>query len=141
MPRARRPSLAGSRVAWPLVAVAWALLLWWLLTFEPRGEGPLVVDWLPAFSLPWTDKVAHAGLFFVQALLVVRAAVERFGRGRALLLALAVCLVLGAATELRQRAIPHRDADVADFGADVIGTLAAAAALPLSRRLRARAPA
>ena len=43
MQRARRPSPAGARVAWPLVAVAWALLVWWLLTFEPRGEGPLVV--------------------------------------------------------------------------------------------------
>ncbi len=141
MPRARRLSLAGTRAAWPLVAVAWALLVWWLLTFEPQAEGPLVVDWLPAFFLPWMDKVAHAGLFFVQALLILRAAVERFGRGRALLLAFTVCLVLGAATELRQRTIPHRDADVADFGADIVGAVAATAALPLSRRRRAQAPA
>ena len=141
MPRARRPSLAGPRAAWPLVAFAWALLVWWLLTFEPRSGAPLDVDWLPVMFLPWTDKLAHAGLFFVQALLVVRAAVERLGRGRALLLAFIVCLALGAATELRQRSVPHRDADLADFGANVAGAMAAAAALPLSRRRRAQAPA
>jgi VanZ family protein len=139
MPRARRLFSAGSSAGWALVAVAWALLVWWLLTFEPPSEAPLAVDWLPVMVLPWTDKLAHAALFFVQALFVERAAVERCGGGRALLLAFAVCLVLGGATELRQRSVPHRDADVADFAANVAGAVAAAAALPLSRRRRARA--
>lgn len=139
MQRVRRLDRAGSRAgtaAWALAAVAWALFVWWLLTFEPPAEAPLAVDWLPAVFLSWTDKLAHAALFFVQALLVERATVERCGGGRALLLAFAVCLLLGAATELRQRSVPHRDADAADFGANVAGTVAAAAALPLSRRRR-----
>src|SRR5688572_3178853 len=134
MQRVRRLSRAGPRAGWALVAIAWALIVWWLLTFEPPAEAPLAVDWLPMVFPPWTDKLAHAGLFFVQALLVERAAVERFGRGRALLLAFAVCLVLGAATELRQRTVPRRDADVADFAANLVGTVVAGAALPLSRR-------
>ena len=137
MQRARRLSSAGTRAAWALAAVAWTLLVWWLLTFEPPAEGPLAVDWLaPVVFLPGMDKLAHAGLFFVQALVVERAAAERFGRGRALLVAFAVCLALGAATELRQRSVPRRDADAADFVADLAGAAVAAAALPLSRRRR-----
>jgi VanZ family protein len=123
-----------SRAVWTLAAAAWALLVWWLLTFRLPAALPVAVDWLPTTLLPWQDKLAHAGLFFVQALLVERAAVERLLPGRAFLLAIAVCAALGAATELRQRHVAGRDADAGDFAADVIGALAAA----VTRSLRAR---
>jgi VanZ family protein len=55
---------------------------------------------------------------------------------------MAACLLLGAATELRQWAVPGREAELADLLADAAGAAAYAVALPLSRRLdRARAAA
>ena len=98
--------------------------------------------WLPTIFEHGYDKAGHAGFFLVQAFLCTRAAESRFGLRRALLFAVAFCLAFGAATELRQRTIPTRDADPADLAADVAGALVAAAAMPLSRRWsRARAPA
>jgi len=126
--------------AWALAAVAWALVIWWLLTLEaipvPTSDG----HWLPTIFEHGYDKAGHAAIFFVQAYLCARAAEPRLGLRRALLLAVAFSVVFGAATELRQRAIPTRDADPADLAADVAGALVAAAAMPLSRRWsRARA--
>ena len=125
-----------SPAGWALLAFAWAALVWWLLTAEALAAPPLVVDWVPPAIRAWPDKVGHAALFLVQAWLVARAARERLGVPRALLLALSLCVALGAATELRQRRVPGRDADVVDLGADLVG---AGAALPFSRRRRARA--
>ena len=126
---------------WTLLALAWALVIWWLLTLDRLPMPALAGRWLPSFELGF-DKLAHASLFLIQAFLCARAAETRLGNRRALFLALAICLAFGAATELRQRTIPTRDADPADFAADTVGAAAAAAALPLSRRWsRARAPA
>ncbi len=126
-------------IIWALLATAWALFSWWLLTFERLPTPPSVADWFPAVLLSW-DKAGHAALFLVQALLCALAAERRFGLRGALLFAVAFCLAFGAASELRQRAMPTRDADAADLAADGAGALAAAAALPLSRRWsRARA--
>ena len=128
-------------LAWTLLALTWALVIWWLLTLDRLPMPSLAGRWLPSLELG-VDKVAHAGLFLIQAFLCARAAEQRLGNRRALFLALAICLAFGAATELRQRTIPTRDADPADFAADTVGAAAAAAALPLSRRWsRARAPA
>jgi VanZ family protein len=128
-----------SSIIWALLATAWALFAWWLLTFEQLPTPPPAADWFPAVLLQW-DKAGHAGLFLVQALLFALAAERRFGLRRALLFAVAFCLAFGAISELRQRTIPTRDADPADVAADGAGALAAAAALPLSRRWsRARA--
>ena len=120
---------------WALLAVAWALLIWWLLTVESVSVPGLATRWLPEIVLPrGADKAAHAALFLVQAFLCARAAEPRLGLRGALLVAVAFCLAFGVATELRQRALPTRDADAADLAADTAGALAAAAALPLSRR-------
>ncbi|HEV8241187.1 MAG TPA: VanZ family protein [Thermoanaerobaculia bacterium] len=130
-----------SPLAWTLLALAWALVIWWLMTLDRLPAAPLAARWLPAILDLGSDKLAHAGLFLVQAFLLARATESRLGSRRALLLAVVLCVVFGAATELRQRTIPTRDADPADLAADGIGAAAAAAALPLSRRWsRARAP-
>ena len=126
------------RLSWPLFALAWAFLIWWLLTLEVVPVPELAGRWLPAWPRGF-DKAGHAALFLVQALLFARAVEPRLGLRRALLLAVAFCVVFGAVTELRQRTLVTRDADAADLAADTAGALAAAAALPLSRRLsRAR---
>ncbi|HXT21693.1 MAG TPA: VanZ family protein [Thermoanaerobaculia bacterium] len=131
-----------SSTAWTLLAAAWALLIWWLLTLENVPVPSAAGRWLPTILQHGYDKAGHAALFLVQAFLCTRAAEPRLGLRRALLLAVTFCVAFGAVTELRQRTLPHRDADPADLAADTAGALAAAAALPLSRRWsRARAPA
>ena len=128
--------------AWTLLAVAWALLVWWLMTLEGTPVPSAAARWLPTIFEHSYDKAGHAALFLVQAFLCARAAEPRLGLRRALLIAVAFSVAFGVATELRQRAIPTRDADAADRAADVAGARVAAAAMPLSRRWsRARAPA
>jgi VanZ family protein len=118
-------------VVWGLLALGWAVVIWGLLTTDRLPEAPLVTHLLPEVFWPWQDKLGHAALFFVQALLLERALRERWGMARGLVVAIAVCLLLGATTELRQRSLPHRDADVLDFVADAVGTVAATATLAL----------
>jgi len=132
-----------SPVVWALLALLWAILICLLLTLDSAPVPTLAGRWFPGAVLPYgIDKAGHAALFLVQAFLCTRAAEPRLGLRRALLLAVTFCVALGAVTELRQRTLPHRDADPADLAADAVGALAAAAAVPLSRRWsRARAPA
>ncbi|HEV8631825.1 MAG TPA: VanZ family protein [Thermoanaerobaculia bacterium] len=154
--RFRAEALPGRRasrhrpaaIAWSSLALSWTLLVWVLLTAPQTPESQLVDALLPALLRPWQDKLAHLMLFLVQTLLVERAASARRrpastrDRWHALLLAIGCSLALGAATELRQRTIPSRDADPLDFAADAAGAATWAGTLALSRRYaRARAPA
>jgi VanZ family protein len=71
---------------------------------------------------PLPDKLGHALLFFVQALLLHRALrPPRGSAGRALLAAMLFSVLLGGATELVQLGVPGRDGDLADLGADALG--------------------
>jgi VanZ family protein len=126
---------------WALLALAWALLVWGLLTAPDVPPAPLVDAMMPAILLPWEDKLAHAAVFFVQALLATRAASDRLGGTRAALAAVALCAAMGLATEWRQRALPGREADAADFAADLVGGVGAAGlAAMVRRRASRRAP-
>jgi VanZ family protein len=122
-------------VFWALLALGWAALVWGLLTTDQLPQAPLVTHLLPEVFWPWQDKLGHAALFFVQALLLERAVRGRWATARRIAVAIAVCLLLGAATELRQRSLPHRDADVLDFVADAVGTLGAIGALGIGTSL------
>jgi VanZ family protein len=119
----------NASLVFAILAAAWALLVWALLTASEVPGMSIVSTLIPPALQPWQDKVGHAALFLVQALLLERAAVGRLGARRALLLAVGCCLALGLATELRQRGLPGRDADAADFGADVGGAVIYAGAL------------
>ncbi len=125
---------------WTLLALGWACLVWALLTAGDVPAARVVAVWLPPPLLPIEDKLAHLAIFLVQALLLERAAVARLSQARTLLLAVVVCLALGAATELRQRSVPGREADIADFAADALGVGLGAALLPAIRRPLAARP-
>ena len=112
---------------WGALAVLWTAFVWALLTTPAPPQVP--PSWLPLALQPVQDKLGHAGIFFVQAGLLQRASRRRLGGRRAFLVALAACLLLGAATELRQRWVPHREADVRDLVADLGGALLYGAAL------------
>lgn len=92
-----------------LPAVAWAGMIWFLSSL-PDVPG---TSWL---DVPHADKVAHAGLFFVQAVLLRWA-----GLGFAAAWGFAV--VWGGIDELHQRSVPGRNPDLLDFLADTVGAL------------------
>jgi VanZ family protein len=90
-------------------------------------------------SLPASDKIAHAGWFFLLGLLAYRAA--RHGEGwsrRQTTLALVLgALLWGISDEVHQFFVPGRDVEAADVAADVAGAaVAVGVAEPLLRRLR-----
>ena len=106
---------APARLLRAVPAVTWAAGVWWLSSqSDPPGSGLL--------DLPHLDKVGHAGLFFVQTLLLRLA-------GLRALPALLVAAGLGVADELHQAAVPGRSPQLADLAADVGGALAAVAAV------------
>lgn len=115
-----------ARVFRALPAVAWAAGVWWLSSrSDPPGSGLL--------DIPHLDKVAHAGLFFVQAVLLRLA-------GLRVVPTLLVASGLGVADELHQATVPGRTPDVADLAADVAGAVLGVAAVrwlaPGRRRAR-----
>ena len=92
---------------------------------------------LPPF--PSSDKVLHAGWFFLLGLLVWRAARngEGWSRRQTALLLILGALLWGISDEAHQSFVPGRDVEAADVAADVAGaTVAAACAEPLFRRRR-----
>jgi VanZ family protein len=132
---AATPELAerGVSLPWAFLAAGWTLLVWGLLTTPAPPQVPS--GWLPAAVQPWQDKIGHAGLFFVQAGLVQRALRARLGAGRAFVVGAALALLLGGVTEIRQRWVANREADVLDFAADAGGALLYGALLFVGRSL------
>lgn len=105
----RRPGRAAWSVLRVVPAVAWAAGIWALsATPEPPGSG-----WA---ELPMADKVAHTGLFLVQALLLRLAGL---GAPSALMLAVA----WGALDEVHQTRVPGRTGDPWDLLADAFGAV------------------
>ena len=133
----------GRRASWVVLATLWAVLVWILLTWPPPPSAPDLGDWLLWPLALVADKLGHAALFLVQTLLLHRA-LRAEGRpaagGRALTAAVALALLYGGGTELRQRGVERRDADPWDFAADAAGALGYAVALRPSR-LRERVAA
>ena len=90
-------------------------------------------------SLPGSDKIAHAGWFFLLGLLAYRAARngEGWPRRRTTFLLILGALLWGISDEAHQFFVPGRDVEAADVVADVTGAaIAAVVAEPLLRHLR-----
>lgn len=114
-------------------SAAWALLIEALILWPNPPEVPQAwtLDWLGVVKL---DTLAHAGLFAVLAVLIVRVlAVE----SRPWWMAFAGASVFGALTEIQQHFIPSRSMELGDFLADVAGAalgLATFVAMARTRR-------
>lgn len=81
------------------------------------GRQSIVVGLIPS---PW-DKLVHAGVF---ALLACTIGLSSNLRGwRKLAVAFFSALVIGALDELHQMYLPGREAGLADFIADIIGSI------------------
>lgn len=108
-----------------VAAVAWAASVWMLSSMSDPPGTDLV-------AFPFQDKVAHLGLFFVQAGLL------RFAGLRAPW-AVAIAVSLGAVDELHQAFVPDRSPDLVDLAADAVGAALGAAAVGWSARRARRA--
>ncbi len=108
------------------LSIGWALFILALCSIPGTS--------LPEPALLTFDKVGHFGMFFVGALLWLRAWPERLGR------VFAAGIALSVGTELYQGLVPFlgRSADPFDVLADVLGV---AAGLGLALWLRQRRPA
>lgn len=111
----------GQRRAWTALAVAWAVLVAFLLAVP---VGPLLGDGLvhlPRWLRAHVDLVVHCGLFFVTGFFFHQA--WRFSQGwkRGLVVALALTVAYGALTEVAQLWLAGRSAEWRDLGANVAG--------------------
>lgn len=107
------------RALWP--AFVWAAVILFLCLL-PGSKLP-EWDW---FALLDLDKLVHAGLFFIQALLLARAFHARGTPVRWLLWSLVITVLYGLATEFMQglEAMGRRT-DINDMIANSVGALAA----------------
>jgi VanZ family protein len=89
--------------------------------------------------MPAGDKLAHAAVYAVLAVLLFRAVrrTTSLARGRAAVLAVLIAIAYGATDELHQRMVPDRSPDLRDLLADAAGASAGGlVALSLSARKR-----
>jgi hypothetical protein len=100
---------------------AWAGLIWLLLSL-PSGlvpEGEAMESWLPLWlQAPleaWGDKLVHAGLFAVLAVLTWHSRPRRWRVG------FLWCAAYAALTELYHLLLPYRSAEWGDVAADFSG--------------------
>lgn len=112
-----------------LPALAWAAGIWFLSSTPDDGTTWLDLPWL---TLPFLDKVAHAGLFGVLAALVLYA-------GATPAAAVALAAGWGVVDEIHQRFVPGRFPDGWDVAADVFGALLAVLAVRSLASWRQRA--
>lgn len=93
---------------------------------------------MPDLGFDWGDKLAHAGAFFVMALLAYRAARWLFPAkklGRTIIIGICFASLYGATDEIHQYFVPERSTDILDWVADTIGALLSAPAILLLQQL------
>lgn len=108
-----------------LPAVAWAALIFHL------SNGPTGPE--PSWWFPQADKVIHAGLFGILALLLFFALRQApaWRPSRAAAFAFLLAVLYGASDEVHQLFTPKRSSDLLDVAADATG---AACVFVLRRR-------
>ena len=129
MPAGRRDLLTAH-----LPAAAWLLAVTLSLAAPKRDFADLPVWWPELLHVHALDKVVHALLFAVLALLLGRSFRLLPIFRRPLVAAFLAASLYGLATEVGQHLLTDRAGELADWGADVLG--AALGAAPLALRLR-----
>lgn len=93
-------------------ALVWAAAVWTVGGMDSTPSLPTGLG---------LDKVAHFGMYGVLGFLLARGWSAVGWRRGAWLLPLLIAVLLGVADELRQRSLPGRSAEVADWLADLAG--------------------
>lgn len=104
---------------WNLPAWLWGLFIL-LMTSYPKID-------IPQYDLVSMDKVLHAGVYFIFAILVSRAMTHYNTTELKQHILLSTLLTVGFALfdEIHQIFIPGRHGDLADAAADIVGIIAA----------------
>ncbi len=116
---------AASPVLAHLPALAWTALVGILLTL-PSGTAADLAGLLSWLDAPGVDKLVHAALFFVLAVLLARSFLA-LGWPRAVLVAVVVATAYGAGLEVVQGLFTDRAAEFWDAAADLAGAATPAA--------------
>jgi hypothetical protein len=120
-----------------LPAAVWFLLLNVALAW-PKGDLADLPEWWPRLlHFQALDKVVHAVLFGVLALLLGRAFRRLAVFRRPLVAAFLAASLYGLVTEIGQETLTDRSGELGDWVADVVGAAAGVAPLALRRRLAA----
>ena len=123
------------RILWVAAGLCVAVTLWLSLVEVPPGTS--------AFG--GADKVEHAFAYFVTSLLLLLAAVWRPGRGEGILApwtwwVLGAMVLAGGAVEIVQSFV-GREAELADWVAEIVAVVLAAGVLGVWRRVAGSAAA
>ena len=131
LPLRRGGSRASGTLSW---SWAWGPVLGWAAVIFALSSLP---GGVVAVEIPGVDKLAHAGVFGVLALVILRAlgGVTRWSAARCVVCAIACVAVYGALDELHQWITPQRSVELLDVGADVAGGAVAAALWLIHRRI------
>lgn len=129
MPAGRRDLLTVH-----LPAALWFLGVTAALAMPKRDFADLPSWWPPILHFQGLDKVVHALLFAVLALLLGRSFRRLALFRRPLVSAFLVTALYGLATEVGQHTLTDRAGEAADWGADVLGAALGVAPLALGRR-------
>lgn len=120
------------RIVRPLILVAciaWAVLIL-ILTLTP-GE------YVPSYSLFSYDKLGHAGIFCIQAILLMYTFCVSYGwkTGRAVITGMIIAIIYGFIIEGVQGLIPGRSMDIYDAIANIAGSFLAPVAFYLMNKV------
>ena len=102
-----------------ILTVAWALLIL-ILTLTPG-------KYVPSYSLFSYDKLGHAGIFFIQALLLMLLFdhIKEWGFWRSVITGMLISMTYGFIIEGIQGMIPDRSMDIFDAIANIAGSFLA----------------
>jgi len=112
-----------------ILSVSWAILIFVLCTLPPGN--------LHSVRIPYFDKVAHFGVFFVQSLLL--SLLFNFQTRKSyiqiILLSTLMAFVYGGLIEILQSKFFNRSGEVFDLIADILGAFTGAMIYPTILRL------
>jgi VanZ family protein len=130
MPLRRASRVWSALVSWGPV-VLWAGLIFTLSSFSGGT--------LPSLPIPHADKLAHAGVYGVLALALLRALHgTRWPVTLRYVVTVGAALTYGISDELHQSFVPDRSVEALDVAADGVGAALACALWQLVGHLRAR---
>ena len=111
------------------LSIAWAILIFVLCTMPPSG--------VPKFNIPYFDKIAHFGIFFVQSVLL--SLLFNFQTKKSyfqiILLSTLTAFSYGGLIEILQSRFFNRSGDLYDLIADIMGGFFGAIIYPTILRL------
>ena len=112
-----------------VLSILWAIMIFVLCTLPPSD--------IPRFKIPYIDKVAHFGVFFIQSVLLslLLNFQTRKSYFQIILFSTLLAFIYGGLIEILQSKFFNRSGDVYDLIADILGGFLGAIIFPAVLRL------